>query len=290
MSITPLTLAKKLAKELKIQNQVYLKREDLHPLGSHKGRSIPTMIDQQIKNGQFNFVISSSGNAALAAAIYTKKYNQKNKKQKINLQIIVGKNIAPEKLKMIKKNTNEFVQLAQMPNPKQTAFQLEKNKGCHWLRQSTDDTALIGYEKLAKELAKIKNLQAIFIPTSSGTTAEGIYQGMKKMHLKPQIHIVQTTACHPFVDGDEHTATSLAGAIVDKIAHRKQNILKIIKQTKGGGWIANDTEITGAIKLIQKTEKIKVSPNSALSLVGLQKTLTKNKKYTGSIVLLITGK
>lgn len=290
MSITPLTLAKKLAEELKIKNRIYLKREDLHPLGSHKGRSIPTMIDQQIKSGQFNFVVSSSGNAGLAAAIYTKKHNQKNKKQKINLQIIVGKNIAPEKLKTIKKLTNNFIQLVQVPNPKQTAFQLEKNKKYHWLRQSTDDTALVGYENLAKELTKLKNIQAIFIPTSSGTTAEGIYQGMKKLNLKPQINIVQTTACHPFVEGAENTATSLAGAIVDKVAHRKQNILKIIKQTKGGGWIASDADVTKAIKLIQKTEKIKISPNSALSLVGLQKALERHKKYIGDIVLLITGR
>lgn len=291
MSITPLVLAQKLTKALDIKNKIYLKREDLHPLGSHKGRSIPVMIETYLKQGVRDFVISSSGNAGLAAALYVKKYNQKNKNQTINLQILVGKKVEQEKLKSLKKLVNKNIILTQVENPKQTAFQIEKNTQALWLRQSTDNTALIGYEILAKELAKIKNLQAIFIPTSSGTTAEGLYNGFKKLKLKPQIHIVQTTACHPLVTGNINTDTSLAGAIVDKVAHRKQSILKIIKQTKGSGWIADDEQIIQAIKLLAKTEKIKVSPNSALALVGLQQFLDKKKKNTtGAIVLLITGK
>lgn len=290
MSTTPLTLVPNLAKALGIKNRLYLKREDLHPFGSHKGRSIPVMIETYLKKGSHDFVISSSGNAALAAALYAKKYNQKNKKRPINLQILVGKNIEPEKLKLIKKLLNKNILLTQTENPKQTAFQIEKNTNAIWLRQSTDDMALVGYETLAKELAKVKNLQAVFVPTSSGTTTEGLYLGFKKLKLKPQLHIIQTTACHPFVVGDINTAASLAGAIVDKVARRKQNVLKIIKQTKGGGWIASDEQIEQAIKLLTKTEKTKVSPNSALAVVGLKQAVEKKKKFVGSIVLLITGK
>lgn len=290
MSITPLTLAPNLAKALGVKNKIYLKREDLHPYGSHKGRSVPVMIETYLKKGNRDFVVSSSGNAAIAAGMYVKKYNQKNKKQPINLQILVGEKINSEKLKSLKKLVTKNILLTQTDNPKQTAFKLEKNEGVHWLRQSTDDTALVGYETLAKELAKIKNLQAIFIPTSSGTTAEGLYLGFKKLKLKPQIHIIQTTACHPFVASDINTTTSLASAIVDKVGHRKQNILKIIKQTKDGSWVASDEEIKQAIKLLTKTEKIKTSPNSALSLVGLQQAIEKKHPLTGTIVLLLTGR
>ncbi len=292
MSITPLILAPNLAKTLGIKNKIYLKREDLHPLGSHKGRSIPLMIETYLKQGVTSFVVSSSGNAALAAALYIKKHNQNKKNKTLTLQIIVGKNIDPEKLKSLKKLTNKNITLTQTDNPKQIAFQIEKSKQAHWLRQSTDNTALIGYETLAKELSKIKNLQAVFIPTSSGTTAEGLYLGFKKLKLKPQIHIVQTTACHPFIENNTNTTTSLASAIVDKVGHRKQNIAKIIKQTKGTGWIANDKQIKEAIKLLNKTEKVKVSPNSALSLVGLIQAQEKKKKIftSGANVLLLTGR
>ena len=47
---------------------LYLKREDLHPLGSHKGRSLPYMIDKGLEEGLYRFAISSSGNGTTGAS------------------------------------------------------------------------------------------------------------------------------------------------------------------------------------------------------------------------------
>ena len=40
--------------------RLYFKREDLHPYGSHKGRSIPVMMDYYREIGDRSFAISSS--------------------------------------------------------------------------------------------------------------------------------------------------------------------------------------------------------------------------------------
>jgi len=285
----------KLAKILGLKVPLYFKREDLHPLGSHKGRSIPPMIDIYIKQGQTNFVISSSGNAALAAGLYIKKYNQKHK-NKITLQIFVGEKIQIEKLKLLKKVITKDITIIKTKRPKQQAFQIDKTGQAKILRQSTDDNSLIGYAQLIKELNKIKNLSAIFIPTSSGTTAQGIYTAFKKLKHLPQIHIIQTTACHPIAINFSPirccttTKKSIAGAIVDNIAHRKEIVIEEIKKSNGFGWIANDQQIKEVIGLVYKTEKIKLSPNSALAVVGLQKAIQTNWKFTGPVTCLITGK
>lgn len=284
---TPQTRQSKLAKELDFKNPVYFKREDLNPFGSHKGRSIPLMIETYIKKGWRIFAISSSGNAALAAALYIKKYNQKHK-NKVVLQIFVGEHIETKKLSGLKKLLDKYITLEKCTNPKQTAFQMEKNNEAKNLRQSTDDSALIGYESLATELSKIKNLSAVFIPTSSGTTAEGLYYGFKKLKLKPQIHIAQTPACHPMVAGFE-TGKSLATAIVDKVAHRKEEISSILKNSHGKGYIINDQQIIAAIKLAKKTSKITLSSNSALSVAALTEALKQKTKFNGAVVCLITG-
>jgi len=290
MSITPLVPAPKLSKALRIKNKIFLKREDLHPLKSHKGRSIPIMIEHYAKQGITDFVISSSGNAALAAALFVKKYNRENNKNLINLEIFVGEKIQNEKFKPLLKLTDKNIVLKKISNPKQTAFKKEKTENKKWLRQSTDDTALLGYKFLAQELIKIKKMGAIFIPTSSGTTAVGLYQAFKKEKTFPEIHIIQTTACHPFIKTNKpDTKTSLASAIVDLVGYRKKEIEKIIKNSKGGRWIADDEEIKTAIKLFKKTTGLKITPNSALSLIGLTKAI-ENKKIAGAIVLLITGK
>lgn len=290
---TPQILAKKIAKNLELPNAIYLKREDRHPLGSHKGRSLPNMIDKYIKNGWQNFVISSSGNAAVAAAKYIRKYNQQHK-NKISLQIFVGENVDLIKLSILKKLSNENIIITKTKNPKQEAFKLDKNKQFKILRQSTDDTALIGYQSLADELLKIKKLAAVFIPTSSGTTAQGLHLAFNKRGFNPQIHIAQTTACHPIVAilnpaYKKIVKSSLAGAIVDKIAHRKIAVIKAIKESNGDAYIIDNSEIKNAIKLGQK-EKIKISPNSALSIAALQQALQAKKTFSGPVVCLITGR
>ncbi len=307
--ITPQTKHQKLAKTLGLEAPLYFKREDLHPLGSHKGRSIPLMVDFYVKQGLANFVISSSGNAALAAGLYIKKFNRTHK-NKLTLQIFVGEKIDKAKEKILTKILSKNIFLIKIKNPKQSAFQIDKSGKAKILRQSIDDTALTGYEQLALELNKIKNLSAIFIPTSSGTTAQGLHAAFKKLKLNPQIHIVQTSAVHPItekfllsfpqkresVDTTKipafagMTKTSLAGAIVDNIAHRKEMVTADITNSHGFGWIADDQQIKNTIKLVEETEKIKLSPNSALAIVGLQQAIKQNWKFDGSVVCLITGK
>lgn len=288
--LTPQPQAKKLAKALGLNTPLYLKREDLHPQGSHKGRSIPIMIDKYIKSGWADFCISSSGNAAISAAITVNEYNAKHKKNQLGLMVFVGKNIDSSKLKIIKRLLNKKVLLKKTDNPKQLAFQMEKTGSAKNLRQSTDDTALIGYASLAKELAKIKNLNAVFIPTSSGTTAQALHEEFQKLKLSPQIHIVQTPACHPMVKSPIPMSPSLATAIVDNVGFRKETVKKGMLDSGGSGWIATNKEILEASALIKKTENIAVSPNSALSIAGLELAIKNKWDFKGPIVCLLTGR
>ncbi len=303
--LTPLINADRLATELSVP-QLYIKHEDLHPYGSHKGRSIPLMIEKYASEGWQNFVISSSGNAALAAALFIKEYNAKNPQNKLHLKIYIGYKINKEKMARLlqvvalplrKKIKNFFqrikpdITIKQTLNSKQSAFLAEKNGKTKNLRQSIDDLALLGYEQLAKELALLPNLSAIFIPTSSGTTAQGLYLGFEKLNLKPEIYIIQTPACHPFVPSDLAEKTSLAKAIVDKTAHRQKEIAKILAQTGGEGLIVEDQELLAAEK-IYKTfyPEDKPSYNSLLSLAGLMQKINAGKKFSGPVVCLFTGK
>ncbi len=299
--ITPQIQFEKLATKIGLNTPLYLKREDLHPLLSHKGRSIPAMIEYYLSAGVRNFVIASSGNAAIAAAITIAAHNHDHT-DKISLTIFVGKKINADKLKILQDiiTSDPAIEMQQVSNPKQTAFQSEKD-GCQTgicggaiknLRQSTDDIALVGYTELAQELAEIKNLSAVFIPTSSGTTAQGLYEAFQKIKINPQIHIVQTSACHPLVTNiaTVPTNTSLAGAIVDKIAHRKNKILTVLKNSQGLGWVATDAEIKSAIELVKQTANIEISTNSALAIVGLQQALAAGHIFSGPVVCIFTGK
>lgn len=296
-----------LAKALGI-GEVYLKREDLHPYGSHKGRSIPHMIKTYAKrDGIVDFVISSSGNAALAAMHTVEKHNLNNPDSPISLVVFVGEKIPKEKFNAIQSGIMDqisHITVEQVDRPKQTAFQLGKKKDTIYLRQSTDDLALEGYRELADELIKIPNLTAVFIPTSSGTTAEALGKAFEEIQKPIAIHIVQTEACHPIVDEikksehakehnrkfEEKKNISIAGAIVDRVAHRKKKVAAVIEKTNGAGWIVSDEEITDAMRIIKKTTGIEISPNSALSIAGLRQAIEQRWKPAGTVACLITGK
>lgn len=296
MAITPQPQAKKLAKKIGLTVPLYLKREDLHPHGSHKGRSIPVMIEKLRRDDWNSFCISSSGNAAISAALTTSEYNKKNKNKKIRLHIFVGKNINAKKLQIIKKLTDKNISLEKSSNPKQMAFQMEKNKLAKNLRQSTDALALEGYAALAKELSKIKKLSAIFIGASSGTAAQGLHEAFRQLKINPQIHIAQTPQVHSLADAffDVYTPAksgrSLAEAIVDKIAHRRDQVATALKNSRGHAWICEDAEIENAIKLAKKIENISISPNSALALAGLLHALKSGWEFNGSVVCVFTGR
>ncbi len=302
---TPLINAENLARQLGLP-ALYFKREDLHPYGSHKGRSIPKMIEKYTAEGVRDFVISSSGNAALAAALFVREYNEKNTVNKLNLKIYIGYKIDKEKLArllqvtrlpLLQKIKNLFkgikseIKIHQTLNPRQSAFLAEKNNKGKNLRQSTDDTALLGYEDLSNELSQIPNLEAVFIPTSSGTTAQGLYLGFNKKNLKPKIYPVQTTACHPFAKNPIPEDPSLAKAIVDKIARRKPQIEEIIKNNLGKVLIITNSELLEAEKIYHSHfPNEKPSYNSLLSLAGLLQEIKNGTVFTGAVICLFTGK
>ncbi len=321
--LTPQTAYPDLAAAVGVSS-LYLKREDLHPLGSHKGRSIPHMIDVYLAelakddnsaHKKAHFVISSSGNAALAAGLYVKELNAKNAKENgangtpnatpITLEILAGKNIAPNKLTKIQALRDDNITVAIHDRPLQVlTVKLHEDPSIKSLRQSTDDTALAGYEGLARELSQIPDLGAIFIGTSSGTTAQALAEYFTKKHVRDdarkenvQVHIVQTPSCHPISEAfgsqaeaaTETDEKSIADAIVDQTAHRKDALVPLIEETGGFGWIADNESIRIARELVQKHAQLDVSTNSALSVAGLMNAVYTGQTWTGSAVCIIAG-
>src|SRR5262249_22493246 len=121
---------------------VFFKREDLHPYGSHKGRSIPVMIDHYLKAGVNRFSISSSGNAAIAAAMYVNELDEKRDHDFIDLDIFIGQHAAPRKAQKLKDLADDHIRVLVKERPLQALTQAV-DEGAQSLRQSTNDLALI---------------------------------------------------------------------------------------------------------------------------------------------------
>lgn len=290
--ITPQTEHPELAQALGVPT-LYLKREDLHPYGSHKGRSIPYMIDTHANGGAPRFALSSSGNAALAAIRHIQKRNSE-KKDGLKLTVFIGKNINPEKKARLEKEiTDSNIELIEIERPLQKLFEFIKTKMVVSLRQSTDAYALIGYKSLSEEMYHTPDLEAVFVPTSSGTTAEALAHDLPELGKKASVHIVQTTSCHPLAetfDTERNNEDSIADAIVDKTVYRRGPLLKTLQANNGAGWIVTNDEIQAAMNLIKEKTGIETTPNGALGIAGLMRALATGRKFTGAVVCIITGK
>ncbi len=318
--VTPIESYPDLAAAVGVSRLLF-KREDMHPYGSHKGRSIPVMIDHYARKGERRFALSSSGNAALAAAMYVRKLNSRHfsqlkrhgskiiqdstSNQLIELDIFVGHHIAPHKLGKLKDiaaataaspESGSHIRVLVKERPLQALTQAV-NDGVRSLRQSTDDTALEGYKSLAEELATDAKLiskgAAIFIGTSSGTTAQALAAYFSEKKLPIQIHIVQTSSCHAIADGfepyDGSDERSTADAIVDTMAIRKSVLVPLIKKTGGHGWIVSNDDIQAAEEMALKYAGLSLSPNGALPVAGAMKAAASGFDLPPTIVCVIGG-
>ncbi len=290
--ITPLEKQEELASAIGLK-MLYLKREDLHPYSSHKGRSIPYMIDFYANKGVKKFAISSSGNAALAACMHISKLSDKS----IELDVFVGNNANKNKVSRLREYEGENIRILIKERPLQALMLAEKD-GATSLRQSTNDLALEGYKDLAKEiLEQIKNSgtkkASLFIGTSSGTTAQSLAQYFIDNKKDVQVHIVQTSSCHPIADSfdisDIPDEKSIADAIVDQTAHRKDTLVKLVKQTGGTGWCVSNEDIETAIDITQSKTGLRLSTNGVLGIAGAIQASYTEHDLGDTVICIVCG-
>lgn len=263
---------------------IYFKCEYENPTGSHKDRAFFGQIAQLKKQGVTKAVISSSGNAAISAAYYCNL-------EKIDLTVFISPNININKLKVLE---NLKCQIITTQKPISDAFKFAKENGAYNLRQSTNKNASIGYETIATEIVNAGvSPDAIFIPVSSGTAFVGISGGFEKAGYKIPINAVQTDAVNPIAsqfDGNFKTTgeKSLADAIVAKFTPREDEIIKIIKETNGSGWVITNPEMRNARDWLIN-HKINCSYEGAAALAALWKA-KRNGFELKNPVCLLTGK
>lgn len=269
--------------ELKKIKEIYFKCEYQNPTGAVKDRGMAYQISKAFQKHFQKAVISSSGNAAISASNYCNLAG-------IKLYVFVSTKINPKKLTILKKQKcNLFL----TEKPISSAFKFAKENNATDLRGSKDPNAYYGFSTIAFELIKeAPEIDAVFIPVSSGTTMVGIVSGFKKMGKYPAFHIIQTEFVHPIAsifDNDfQKRDSSLADAIVAKFTPRESNIVDLIRISKGFGWVISDKEILIAHKWL-RSNNLECSYEGAATLSGLWKAKLRGYKYKNPVCIL-TGK
>ncbi len=264
--------------------KAYLKREDQNLTGSVKDRALPAQIESLERQGFKKAVISSSGNAAISAIHFCQQKN-------INLDIFLSTKIDPKKRRKIE----ELAQNTHFTKtPIKEAFRFSKKENAYLLRQSTDPSALKGYQDLGKELCdQLPQISSIFFPVGSGTTLLGTYRGISESRsgtikffaVQPASHAPIASIFDPNIKKEEKTSTD---ALSVKFLPLKEKVIKAISETNGDALVISEKKLQKARLILEKND-IFTSFEGALAYAGYKKAKSLKIKLGPNPVVILTG-
>ncbi len=285
-----------------------------NPTNSFKDRSLLYQISYYYQslagNAKIAFAISSSGNAAIAAANICKKYG-------FSLDIFVSDKLNSDKLEKLNNFKSQNIIIHQSVKAKSDCMKFCETNNVINLRASSDDSAIEGYKSLGYEVFENNlNFDSIFITCSSGTATLGIYQGLKEKYdqigkLLPQFHIIQTSSCNPIasnilnlssIEIHKDAPESLITCVVDKVAKRKDEITKLVLETSGSAWIVDNDDLMNAKLIFSRLIKSasidnfeisgstefdsKITWNSISSFAGMLRAKEKGWEFKNPLVII----
>jgi len=269
--------------EVALGEGLTLKREDENPNGSLKDRGMAYLVSWAKSLGKKEVVLSSSGNAAVAASQYCRLAG-------IDLHVFVSPKINEGKLAQLRK---AGVVISSSDRPVSEAVKFSRRKGVLNLRPSRNKFGPEGYQTIAFELAESEGaVEDIFIPVSSGVALVGMAEGFKKIGFLPRLHVCQPAAVCPiaslFTKNFQPEEASLSEALVAKYTPLRQKVAGLVRESGGTGWVISNQEVKEAQEDLGKKEII-TSAEGALAYAAWKKAKTGGWPV-GKAVCLLTGK
>lgn len=274
-------------------NHLYFKREDKNITGSIKERSLAYQVSLAKQNGKKELVISTSGNAGIAAAAYCQK-------AEIKLYIFISPETEKAKIAEMQKYNPIIIKskrAIRLANYLSAKYKIEN------LRPSVSDSSIEGFKSIAFEVFEnLGEVDAIFTFVTSGSSFVGIGRAYKYLYENkeikkiPRLFAVQSGNIFSVTEefknklnnaGDTSMCRLQAGRLGAKNTRRKKEILELIKSSGGRGIYINDNEVARAKNILEKNN-IYTSLEGCASFAGAIRAGKKNK--FDKIVCILSGK
>jgi len=284
---TDLTHCSKLS--AKLNNQIYLKREDQQPVHSFKLRGaynkLNTLTEEQCIHG---VMAASAGNHAQGLALAAKKMG-------IQATIVMPTTTPDIKVNNVRHYGGEVRLVGDNFNEAQAAsveFAAAENKT---LVHPFDDPDIIaGQGTVAKELLQqLPHADVVFIPVGGGGLLAGMSVYLKQLSPKTKIIAVEAedSAClKAAMEAGKPVDIPQVGLFADGVAVKRigNNTFELIKEYCDEVITVTSDEICTSIKDVFEQTRVISEPAGALSLAGLQK-YCKTSKGGESLAAILSG-
>ncbi|MCK5829287.1 MAG: threonine ammonia-lyase, biosynthetic [Methylococcales bacterium] len=286
---TPLDLAKTLSS--KIDNKIYLKREDLQPIFSFKLRGaynkIASLGEAERKQG---VIAASAGNHAQGVALSAQKLG-------INAIIVMPTTTPEIKVKAVEAWGANIVLFGDSYDEALAhAKEIEKKQGLVFVHPYDDPEVIAGQGTIGMEILQqyTQKIDAIFVPVGGGGLIAGISAYVK--FVRPEIQIIgvepdDADCLNRALLAKRRVAIKQVGLFADGVAVKQvgKEPFKLAKQYVDEVVTVSTDEICAAIKDIFDDTRSVAEPAGALAVAGLKKYVEQNKSKEQTLVAIESG-
>jgi threonine synthase len=299
---TPLLELPRLAAHFGIR-KIWGKDEGQNPTGSFKARGLGMALTRARTLGARGFVIPSAGNAGGAAAVYAARCG-------LPCVVIVPRGTPPAAVAEAQiAGAHVFTIEGSIATAGRVVSRVAPLLGWFDLSTLKEPYRLEGKKTIGLELAEQLDWRmpdVLLYPTGGGTGLVGIPKGYEELRAMgwlsgslPHFFAVQADGCAPvvkaFASGAETTTawenptTHAAGLRVPSPFAGRQ-MLRLLRETRGGAVAVGETEIQDAQRLVARTEGIWTAPESAALVAALARLKDGGAvARDAEVMLILTG-
>lgn len=286
--ITPLQSMDKLSE--RINNKVYIKREDRQPVNSFKLRGAYNMLAQLTEEQKLAGVIAASaGNHAQGVALSGKKLG-------VKATIVMPKATPAIKTSAVAGFGGKVVLHGDnFDEAKQKAIELAEENGYTFIPPFDHPYVIAGQGTIAMELLQQnRHLDTVFVQVGGGGLAAGMAVYIKQ--LMPHIKVIgveaEDSAClKAALDAGEPVALEQVGMFADGVAVKVigEETFRLCQKYLDDVITVSSDEICAALKEIFEDTRAIAEPAGALSLAGLKKYVRENEIQGQNLACVLSG-
>ena len=266
---TPLDFAPTLSERL--DNRVYLKREDLQPVFSFKLRGaynkMASLTPEQAAQG---VIAASAGNHAQGVALAAKKLG-------IKAMIVMPKTTPEIKVKSVRASGAKIVLHGDSYDDAYAHAKELATKGLTFIHPYDDPDVIAGQGTVAMEILRqhTGDIHAIFVPVGGGGLIAGVAAYVKV--VRPEIRVIgvepnDADCLNQALKADQRVILEQVGLFADGVAVKQvgEEPFRIARECVDEVITVSTDEICAAIKDIFDDTRSVAEPAGALSVAGLK--------------------
>lgn len=286
---TRLDYAPRLSRRL--QNEIFLKREDLQPIFSFKCRGaenrlaqIPhTVLDRGV-------VASSAGNHAQGVALAAGRLG-------VKALIVMPRTTASIKIDAVSALGGEIVlEGATYDDAYSHALKLAAKRSLEFIHPFADPDVIAGQGTIARELVaqSKRRPHAVFVPIGGGGLASGV--GVWLRHHWPEAKLigvepVDAASMHAALEAGGPVELERVGIFADGVAVRRvaDETFRICREVLSNTIQVDTDEICAAIKDIYEDTRVVDEPAGALAVAGMKRFVEEAGVAHERLIAINTG-